>query len=69
MPWYHYKRNGWEIAVDAVSRVDANECIKRNAFGAEFKGEWTPGTSWTTETAMTTEKRQEQISSNVRRTA
>lgn len=61
MPWYAYKRGGWEIAVDAVSQHDAAQHIKRNAFGAVFQGEFTPSHSLNTMTAMVTPKREEII--------
>jgi hypothetical protein len=63
MPFYWYKRGGWEIAVDAVSRQDANHHIHRWAYGAVFQGEWKPPTMLhpSTATGMITSRRQEQI--------
>jgi hypothetical protein len=67
MTWYSYKRGGWEIAVDATSKQDAAEHIKLHALGAVCQGELTPPTApnWSTATAMTTAKRQKQISNKV----
>lgn len=65
MPWYAYKLGGWEIAVDAVSKFDAAQHIRINAPGAEYVGEFTPGNiinGFSIATAMTTAKRQEEIS-------
>ena len=63
MPWYSYKRGGWEIAVDAMNIQDASQHIKREAPGAVYRGEFTPPT-WdhpSMATAMTTSRRQAQI--------
>ena len=67
MTWYSYKRGGWEIAVDATSKQDAAAHIKIHALGAEYQGEYNPPTApnYSTATAMTTAKRQEQISQKV----
>lgn len=67
MTWYSYKRAGWEIAVDATSKQDAAEHIKRHAPGAVYQGELTPPSMMfpSVATAMTTAKRQEQISNKV----
>lgn len=66
MAWFWYKRGGWEIAVDAVSRRDADNLISIHAMGAKFTGEHAPPTGakaqYSTATAMTTEKRQAEIS-------
>ena len=70
MPWYWYKQGGWEIAVDAVSKADADQHIKINAPGAKYigVGEPTPMYSgWSTATAMTTARRQEEISAKANR--
>jgi hypothetical protein len=69
MPWYWYKRGGWEIAVDAISRQDANQHIKRHATGAVFQGEFTPPSMQhpSIATAIVTDRRQEQISNTIRR--
>ena len=68
MPWYSYKRGGWEIAVDAINQRDAAQHIERNAYGAEYQGEFTPPTrTYSMATAMTTARRQEQISEAIRR--
>ncbi len=66
MPWYAYKRGGWEIAVDAVSKKDAASYIAIYAPGAVSHGEMIPPTSasYSTLTAMTTPARQEQIIEN-----
>jgi hypothetical protein len=63
MAFYWYKRGGWEIAVDAVSRQDANQHVQRWAYGAVFQGERTPPSMLhpSTATGMTTPRRQEQI--------
>jgi hypothetical protein len=68
MTWHWYTRGGWQIAVDAVSKQDAAEHIKRHAPGAEYRGEYPPPSmaSPSIATAMTTAKRQEQISNKVR---
>lgn len=68
MPWFHYQRGGWEIAVDAVSQRDAAEHIKRQSPEAEYLGEWQPSTTgaYSTATAMTTAKRQDQITNHLR---
>lgn len=67
--WYWYKLGGWEIAVDAVSRRDADNHIRIHARGAKFQGEAYPPISpnWSTATAMVTTKRQELISATIRR--
>jgi hypothetical protein len=61
MPWYAYKRGGWEIAVDAVSQHDAAQHIKRAASGAEYQGEFSPPHAYTTMTAMVTARREQAI--------
>ena len=67
MPWYWYKRGGWEIAVDAVSQRDAAQHIARHAPGAEYHGQYTPPTMQNPSiaTAMVTAKRDEQIRSRI----
>jgi hypothetical protein len=63
MPWYLYKRGGWEIAVDAMNAQDAAKTIKIQAPGAQFQGEFTPP-SWdapSMATAIVSDKRQAQI--------
>lgn len=69
MPWFLYQRGGWQIAVDATSKQDADKHIAHNAPGAVFQGQFTPSTSYSVATAMTTAKRQEEISARVRSTA
>ena len=69
MPWYMYKRGGWEIAVDAINAQDAGATIKVQAPGAQYQGEFTPP-SWdhpSMATAIVSEKRQEQISARIQR--
>ena len=65
MPWYAYKRGGWQIAVDAINQRDAAQHIKHAAPGAEYQGEFTPPsmTSGKTSmaTAMVTERREAEI--------
>lgn len=65
--WYWYQRGGWQIAVDATSKHDADEHIKQQAPGAEYQGNYTPPvTTWSSATAMTTNKRQAEISVKVK---
>lgn len=69
MPWYMYKRGGWEIAVDAINVQDAGRTIKVQAPGAHFQGEFTPPT-WdhpSIATAIVSERRQAQISARIQR--
>ena len=68
MPWYSYKRGGWEIAVDAMSQRDAAQHIKIHAPGAVFQGEFTPPSMMhpSMATAMVTARRQEEISETIR---
>jgi len=61
MPWYAYKRGGWEIGVDAMNQHDASKYIQQHAQGAKFMGAFTPGFAWNSMTAMTTYDRQRQI--------
>ena len=68
MSWYWYKQGGWEIAVDAVSHQDAAELIRRYAPEAVYQGQYDPPKppAYSMATAMTTPKRQEQISQKIR---
>lgn len=68
MPWYWYHSGAWQIAVDAVNRRDANGYVRRYAPGATYDGEYRPPTApnWSTATAMTTERRQVEISNSMR---
>lgn len=71
MTWFLYKLRGWEIAVDAMNAIDAGRHIKIHAPGAQFQGEFTPP-SWdhpSMATAMTTERRQAQISARAKQEA
>jgi transcriptional regulator of nitric oxide reductase len=63
MPWYSYKRGGWDIAVDAINQRDAAQHIKTQAPGAVFRGQITPPTwnSPSMATAMVTARRDNQI--------
>ena len=67
MAWFFYEREGWQIAVDAVSKQDAAQLISRQAYGAKFLGTWSPPRAYTPTTAFTTTKRQEQISAAIQR--
>ena len=42
MPWYSYKRGGWQIAIDALNQRDAAQHIKRVAPGAIYQGKLNP---------------------------
>ncbi len=69
MPWYAYKRGGWQIAVDAIDVMDAGRHIRKHAPGAQLQGEFEPPTwdSPSQATAMVTERRQAQISERAAR--
>lgn len=69
MAWYWYRRDGWQIAVDATSRRDAQNHIAIHAPGAEYQGEMTPPSmeNPSIATAMTTASRQAEISERIRR--
>jgi hypothetical protein len=67
--YYWYKRGGWEIAVDAMSKHDADQYIKIHAPGAKFVGSWVPSSSGvrSTATGAVTAKRQAQIHETLER--
>ena len=69
MPWYAYHRDNWQIAVDAISKADADKLRRREFPDAEFDGEFIPPTmaNPSPATAFVTQKRQEQISERIRR--
>lgn len=58
--YYFYRRNHWEIGVDAVNKKDADEYIRVNATGAKFIGSFVPAQE-NTATGAVTAKRQRQI--------
>ncbi len=69
MPWYMYKRGGWEIAVDAINVQDAAKVIRVQAPGAQYQGEFIPPT-WdhpSMATAIISERRQVEISARARK--
>ncbi len=69
MPWYLYRRGGWQIAVDAVNAQDAAKTVRMQAPGAQLQGEFTPQT-WdhpSMATAIVSERRQAQISERARK--
>ena len=65
MPWYSYERNGWLIAVDAISQHDAAKFIKVAVPGAQYQGVLNPPLmkSASMATAMVTPERDAQIRS------
>ena len=70
--WYAYNKDGWQIAVDAISKKDADALIKHQAYGAEYEGVFYPPTmasgKTSARTAMVTPRRQEEIhADNLRR--
>lgn len=69
MPWYLYRRGGWQIAVDAMNAQDAAQTVRMQAPGARLEGEFTPAT-WdhpSMATAIVSERRQAQISERARK--
>ena len=58
--YYFYRRNHWEIGVDAIDRKDADQYIRANATGAKYIGYFVPAQE-TTATGAVTAKRQRQI--------
>lgn len=69
MPWYAYHRGGWQIAVDAINKHDADTLKRREFPDAAFDGEFTPPSMMypSIATAFVTPRRQEQISETIRR--
>lgn len=66
--WYWYKLGYWEMAVNAVSKKDADEHIKSSAPGAKYNGNFEPSRYNTgTATGMVTEKMQAVIHEQVER--
>lgn len=67
--WYWYKLGGWEIAVCAINKRDADAHIKRRAYGAEYRGSYPPPTMAhpSTATAMVTPRMDEQVRAYYRR--
>lgn len=61
MSWYWYKRGGWEMAVNAVNRSDADQHIRSSAPGAKYQGERLPSRVYSTATGMVTAKMQQVI--------
>lgn len=64
MPWYAYHRGGWQIAVDAMNKADADALKRREFAGAEFDGEFTPvsmANGWSAASAFVTPRREAQI--------
>jgi len=59
--WFWFKRGGWSICVNAISRNDAREHIGIHAPGAAFQGERTPTRNDVMTTGMVTAKREAQI--------
>ena len=64
--YFVYKRGGWVLAVDAISAQDAAQYVRIWAPGAEFVGRGLHGVPKTA-TIGTTDRRQEEISANLRR--
>jgi len=69
MSWYAYHRGGWQIAVDAMSKQDADALRRREFPDAVYDGEFTPPSmkNPSMATAFVTARRQEQISETIRR--
>ena len=69
MPWYSYQLGGWQIAVDAINAQDAHKHIAIHARDAQYKGVFSPPSmaNPSMATAMTTARRQEQISAAAER--
>ena len=69
MPWYFYKSGGWEVAVDAMNKLDADHTVSIQARGAKYVGEFTPPSMQNPSpvTAIVSARRQEQISERIRR--
>ena len=42
MPWYLYQRGGWQLAILAINRKDADVYAKRDDPRLKFVSEYTP---------------------------
>lgn len=67
--FYWYKSGGFELAVDAVSHVDACNFVKVYYPGRKFsyQGHYDQGTQYTSACCATTSRRQAEISANYSR--
>jgi hypothetical protein len=68
-PWFAYHRGGWQIAVDAMNKADADILKRREFSDAVYDGEFSPPSMMhpSPATAFVTPRRQEQISATIRR--
>ena len=65
--FYWFKRGGFVLAVDAISRQDAMNYVKAWNGDMEYMGYYEQGTQYTTACNGVTTKRQEEITRNLHR--